>query len=88
MQYIMLLLYKQRYYGQSLGSIFDLLSSQAEEENITRYLLEIFWEIVNGIGEILKVDCMELFEEIIRDNQKAEEIMRIFLPVFEKKLIA
>jgi hypothetical protein len=84
----MLLLYKQRYYGQSLGSIFDLLSSQAEEENITRYLLEIFWEIVNGIGEILKVDCWELFEEIIRDNQKAEEIMRIFSPVFEKKLIA
>jgi hypothetical protein len=88
MQYIMLLLYKQRYYGQSLGSIFDLLSSQAEEENITRYLLEIFWEIVNGIGEILKVDCWELFEEIIRDNQKAEEIMRIFSPVFEKKLTA
>ena len=88
MQYIMLLLYKQRYYGQSLGSIFDLLSSQAEEENITRYLLEIFWEIVNGIGEILKVDCWELFGEIIRDNQKAEEIMRIFSPVFEKKLIA
>ena len=88
MQYIMLLLYKQRYYGQSLGSIFDLLSSQAQEENITRYLLEIFWEIVNGIGEILKVDCMELFEEIIRDNQKAEEIMRIFSPVFEKKLTA
>ena len=88
MQYIMLLLYKQRYYGQSLGSIFDLLSSQAQEENITRYLLEIFWEIVNGIGEILKVDCMELFEEIIRDNQKAEEIMRIFSPAFEKKLTA
>jgi hypothetical protein len=88
MQYIMLLLYKQMHFGQSIGSIFDLLSSQAEEENITRYLLEIFWEIVNGIGEILKVDCMELFGEIIRDNQKAEEIMRIFSPVFEKKLTA
>ncbi len=25
-----------------------------------------------GIGEIPKVDCMDLFEEIIRDNQKAE----------------
>ena len=40
------------------------------------------------VGEILKVDCWELFEEIIRDNQKAEEIMRIFSPVLEKKLIA
>ena len=55
--------------AQSLGSIFDLLSSQAEEEHITRNLLEIFWEIVNGSGEILKVDCIELFEEIIWDNQ-------------------
>jgi len=88
MQYMMLLLYKQMHYGHSLGSIFDLLSSQAQEENITRYLLEIFWEIVNGIGEILKVDCMELFEEMIRDNQRAEEIMRLFSPVFEKKSAA
>jgi hypothetical protein len=85
MQYIMLLLYKQMHFGQSIGSIFDLLSSQAEEENIIRYLMEIFWEIVNGIGEILKIDCMELFEEMIRDNQRAEEIMRLFLPVLEKK---
>ena len=88
MQYMMLLLYKQMHYGHSLGSIFDLLSSQADEENITRYLLEIFWEIVSGIGEILKVDCMELFEEMIRDNQRAEEIMRLFSPVFEKKSAA
>ena len=88
MQYIMLLLYKQMHFGHSLGSIFDLLSSQAEEENITRYLMDIFWEIVNGIGEILKVDCMELFEEIIRDDHRAEEIMRLFSPVFEKKQAA
>ena len=88
MQYMMLLLYKQMHYGNSLGSIFDLLSSQAEEENITRYLLEIFWEIVNGIGEILKVDCMELIEDIIRDNQRAEEIMRIISPALEKKRAA
>ncbi len=88
MQYMMLLLYKQMHYGNSLGSIFDLLSSQAEEENITRYIMEIFWEIVNGIGEILKVDCMELIEDIIRDNQRAEEIMRIISLSLEKKRAA
>ncbi len=85
MQYIMLLLYKQMHYGQSLGSIFDVLGSQVQEENISRYLLEIFWEIVNVIGEMLKIDCIDLFEEIIRDNQRAEEIMRQFSPVLEKK---
>jgi len=78
----------QMHYGNSLGSIFDLLSSQAEEGNVTRYLLDIFWEIVNGIGEILKVDCMELIEDIIRDNQRAEEIMRIISPALEKKRAA
>jgi hypothetical protein len=88
MQYMMLLQNKQMHYGNSLGSIFDMLSSQAEEENITRCLLEIFWEIVNSIGEILKVDCMELFEEIIRDGRKAEEVMRLFSPLFEKKQVA
>jgi len=88
MQYIMLILYKQMHYGKTLGSLFDLISSQAEEENITRYLLEIFWEIVHGIGELLKVDCMELLEEMIRDNEKAEEIMRLFSPLFERKQAA
>lgn len=88
MQYMMLLLYKQMHYGNSLGSIFDLISSQAQEENITRYLMEIFWNLVNGIGEILKVDCFELFEEMIRDSQRAEEIMKLFSPAFVKKSAA
>jgi hypothetical protein len=61
------------------------LSSQAEEENVTRYLLDIFWEIVNGIREILKINCIELFEEIIRDSEKAEEVMRLFSILLEKK---
>lgn len=50
--------------------------------------MEIFWEIVNGIGEILKIDCIELFEEIIRDSEKAEEVMRLFSPLLEKKQAA
>jgi len=33
--------------------------------------MEIFLEIVKGIGKILKVDCIELFEEMIRDNLRA-----------------
>ena len=88
MQYIMLLLYKQMHYGQSLGSIFDLLGTQAQQENITRYLMELFWEIVNNIGEVLDVDCVKLFEEIIRDHQRADEIIKLFLPIFEEKRAA
>jgi len=88
MQYIMLLLYKQMHYGQTLGSIFNLLGRQAQQENITRYLLELFWEIVNKIGNLLKVDCIELFEEIIRDNQRADEILKLLGPVLEQKRVA
>jgi hypothetical protein len=43
-----------------------MLNTQAQEENITRYLMDIFWEIIRG-------------------NRKAEEITRLFLPVFERK---
>jgi len=88
MQYIMLLLYKQMHYGQSLGSIFDLLGTQAQQENITRYLTELFWDIVNKIGKVLDIDCIKLFEEIIRDHQRADEIINLFLSVFEEKRAA
>jgi hypothetical protein len=88
MQYIMLLLYKQMHYGQSLGSIFDLLGTQAQQENITRYLTELFWDIVNKIGEVLDIDCIKLFKEIIRDHQRADEIMNLFLSLIEEKRAA
>jgi predicted metal-dependent hydrolase len=88
MQYIMLLLYKQMHYGQSLGSIFDMLGTQAQQENISRYLLELFWDVITRIGKILKVDCFELFEEILSDNQRADEIIKLFAPVLEEKRAA
>ncbi len=88
MQYIMLLLYKQMHYGQSLGSIFDMLGTQAQQENISRYLLELFWEVIIRIGKVLKVDCFELFEEILSDNQRADEIMKLFSPILEEKRAA
>jgi len=88
MQYIMLLLYKQMHYGQSLGSIFDMLGTQVQQENISRYLMELFWEVIIRIGKILKVDCFELFEEILSDNQRADEILKLFSPVLEEKRVA
>jgi len=88
MQYIMLLLYKQMHYGQSLGSIFDMLGTQAQQENISRYLMELFWDVIIRIEKILKVDCFELFEEILRDNQRADEIMKLFSPILEEKRAA
>jgi len=71
----------------SIGILFDLLSSQTEEENISNYLRGIFVETINGIGTILKIDCMELIEEIIHNSQIEEEIMKFISPTFRPKLI-
>jgi len=63
------------HYGQILGSIFDMLGTQAQQENLSRYLPELFWNVIPVKGKILKLDCFKLFEEILSDNQKADEII-------------
>lgn len=88
LQYIMLLLYKKRHYQYSLGSIFDVISTQAQDENISKYLAELFWEIVIKIGTILNIDCFELFEKIIRDDDGSNKILTLFLPILEQKSVA
>jgi len=65
-----------------------MLGTQAQQENISRYLMELFWDVIARIGKILKVDCFELFEEILRDNQRADEIMKLFSPILEEKRAA
>ena len=65
-----------------------MLGTQAQQENISRYLMELFWEVIIKIGKILKVDCFELFEEILSDNQRADEIMKLFSPILEEKRVA
>jgi len=75
------------HYGNNVGCLFDLLNSQTEEENISTYLKRMFVEIINGIGKILKIDCMELIEEIIHDSHREEEIMKFISPTFKQNLI-
>ena len=36
------------------------------------------------IGTILKIDCIELIEEIVHDRQRAEEITKFIFPTFKK----
>jgi hypothetical protein len=49
-----------------------MLGRQAQQDNKSRYLLELFFDVIPRIGKILKVDCFELFEEILGDNQRAD----------------
>jgi hypothetical protein len=48
-------------------------------------LIDLFWIIVERIGKIFMGDFIEQFEEIIRDNNRAKEIMRLYSIVFVKK---
>lgn len=65
-----------------------MLGTQAQQENISRYLLELFWDVITRIGRILKVDCFEFFEQILSDNQRADEIIKLFSPILEEKRVA
>jgi hypothetical protein len=61
-----------------------MLGRQAQQDNISRYLLELFCDVIPRIGKILKVDCFELFEEILSDNQRADQIIKLFFPILEE----
>jgi len=40
-------------------------------------------EIINRIGTILKIDCIGLIEELIRDSQREDN--EIYFPYFQAK---
>jgi len=48
---------------------------------------QIHFQIINEIGKLLKIDCMGLIEEVIRDSQREEEIMKFISPTFRQKII-
>ena len=87
-RYLMLIWYKQIHYDQSLGSLFDKLSIQTQEESIARHLTIIFWDIVEKIGQLLKIDIMEFMVEIIREDEKAKKVFALISPETYKKLCA
>lgn len=87
-RYIMLIWYKQIHYDQSLGSLFDKLSIQTQEESIARHLTLIFWDIVEKIGQLLKIDIIEFMVEIIREDEKAKKVFALLSPETYKKLCA
>lgn len=88
LQYIMLTWYKELHYGKSLGSLFDNLTQQSSDETILKYMFKLFWDIVEKIGTILNVDCLELFEEIIREDEKAKQILKLISPEITEKIAA
>jgi len=47
----------------------------------------LFIEIINRIGKMLKIDRIELIEDIIRDSKRAEEIMKFVSPTLKQKRI-
>ena len=74
-QHIMLTFFKRMNYQQSFGELFKELSSEIVESTLAEKLWEIFLQVLNEIGEILKIDVMEMFEETMR-NEKAMSFMK------------
>lgn len=74
-QHIMLTFFKRMNYQQSFGELFKNLSSEIVESTLAEKLWEIFLQVLNEIGEILKIDVMEMYEETMR-NEKTMLFMK------------
>ena len=74
-QHIMLTFFKRMNYQQSFGELFKELSSEIVESTLAEKLWKIFLQILNEIGEILKIDVIEMYEEAMR-NEKVMLFMK------------
>lgn len=74
-QHIMLTFFKRMNYQQSFGELFKEISKEIVESTLAEKLWDIFLQVLNEIGEILKIDVMEMHEEIMR-NEKAMLFMK------------
>jgi len=74
-QHIMLTFFKRMNYQQSFGELFKEISNEIIESTLAEKLWEIFLQVLCEIGEILKIDVLEMYEEIMR-NEKAMLFMK------------
>jgi len=74
-QHIMLTFFKRMNYQQSFGELFKTISSEMIESSLAEKLWEVFMQVIEEFGEILKLDILEIQEQIMR-NDKAMLFMK------------
>lgn len=81
MQHIMLTFYKRMNHQQSFGELFKEISNQTIESSLAEKLWETFLQVLIAFDQILKIDIMEVYQEIFR-NENAMLFMKQF--IFQK----
>ena len=80
----MLVWHKHIHYGQSLGSLFDMIGKQAEEQTIVRYITQIIWKILEELGDILNIDLLELMPDLIHADEKVKKLIHLISGINSK----
>jgi hypothetical protein len=83
-QHIMLTFFKRMNYQQSFGELFKEISHEIIESSLAEKLWDIFLQVLNELGQILKLDVMEIYEDIMR-SEKAMTIMKQL--IFQKSTL-
>jgi hypothetical protein len=84
----MLVFYKRIHYQQSIGFLFQQLSRQIVEDNIVQHHLLIFWDLIEKLSEVTGIDIIEVFRQIIRDDDVPEIFLKLLQIGNAEKLVA
>lgn len=74
-QHIMVTFFKRMNYQQSFGDLFKAISSEIIESSLAEKLWEVFLQVIKELGEVFKLDILEIYEEMMR-NEKAMIFMK------------
>jgi len=74
-QHIMLTFFKRMNHQQSFGGLFKAIANEMIESSLAEKLWEVFLQVIMELGEILKLDILEIHEETMR-NEKAMLFMK------------
>ena len=87
-QHIMLTFFKRMNYQQSFGELFKAISSEMIESSLAEKLWEIFLQVIKELGEILKLDIYEIYEEMMRNEKTMLFIKQLIFQKSELKNVA
>lgn len=84
MQHNMLTFYKRMNHQQSFGELFQKISNEIIESSLAEKLWDTFIQVLQVFDKILKIDIIEVYQEMLR-NENTMLFMKQF--IFEKNTL-
>lgn len=80
MQFIMLSYFKRVNYQQSIGGLFKEISHELVMDNLVKRLMEIFWELIEILCDMVGIEFMELQKDAINNDAFTKEFISFQTP--------